>query len=147
MIKKTIKFEDLNGNEVITDAYFNLSKFDIAKLDIEYEDVKFVDENGEVLNGTQAVIRDIIANPKGKKILAFIENLVQKSYGKRIDDVEFRKSEEILASFMATDAYSELILSFVDNTEELTNFISGIIPKKLLEEAQKINSAKLTVVE
>lgn len=146
MIKKTINFDDLNGNPATTDAYFNLTKFDIAKLDVEYEDVKFIDENGETLTGTQAVIKDIIANPSGKKILAFIENLIQKSYGKRVDDVEFRKSPEILASFMATDAYSELILSFVNNTEELTKFINGIIPKKLLDEAAKMNP-ELSVVK
>lgn len=142
MISKTITYDDLNGNEVSKKLYFNLSKFDLAKMDVEYEDEVFTytNEAGEevTVNGTEAVIRDIMAKPKGKKILAFIENLVQKSYGERVDDEQFRKSPEILNSFMATDAYGALILGFANNTEEFSEFMQGIISKKLKEEAAKL---------
>lgn len=139
MIKKTITFENLEGEEVTKDLYFNLTKLDIAKLDVEYEDVHFVTKEGDKVEGLNAVIQDIVENPKGKKILGLIENLVQRSYGEKKSNFTFDKSPEVVSAFVNSDAYSELILSFVNNTEELTAFIAGIIPKKLQEEAAKIS--------
>lgn len=141
MVKKTITFVNFDDEEVTKVLYFNLTKFEVAKLDVEYEDVKFTAKDGTDYVGLNAVIQDIVENPKGKKILAFIENLVQKSYGERREDGSFDKRPEVVNAFITTDAYSELILSFVNNTEELTSFMLGVIPKKLQEEAAKLEKA------
>lgn len=137
MISRQVTFDDLEGNPITKDFYFNLTKLEIQRLDLKYEDFTAIDEDGSIIRGVKAVIRDIGVNPKGKKILDFIETFVKASYGERVDEVHFDKSERALNDFIYSDAYSSFVMDLGTHADKLTDFLNGIIPKKLIEEAKK----------
>ena len=58
------------------------------------------------------------------------------SYGERTDYGTFVKNELNTNAFLASEAYSELFMSFFE-ADNLINFIKGIMPKSLMEEVEK----------
>ena len=56
------------------------------------------------------------------------------------DDGKYnRKSPELLADFKATQAYSELIMELLSDTDKAIAFINGIIPTKMRETAKTVD--------
>lgn len=120
MIKKTITYEDLDGNPVTEDFYFHLSKGEIAKMELS--------TNG----GMTEYLNRIVEANDGASIIATFEEILTKSYGIRGEDnKQFEKSPEISRRFMQTDAYSVLFMELVTDAEGSAAFIRGIVPASL----------------
>lgn len=115
MLKKTIKYEDFNGNEREEDLYFNLSKSELSAKAL-------VDENiGDKL-------KEIIESGNNQKIFDVYERIVLASYGEKSDDGKFfRKSEEITNNFKQSAAYDALFMDLLDG-DNAEKFINGILP-------------------
>lgn len=128
MIKKTIPFEDFNGNKLTEDFYFNLSKADIAEMELS--------EKG----GLTAYLQKIVAEEDGKKLVAIFKDLLTRSVGKRSEDGRrFIKNQDIIDDFVQTNAYSELFMELSTNAEQAAAFVNGVVPSSL-QEAVKNNS-------
>lgn len=130
MLKKTIKYVDLNGIERSEDFYFNLSKPEIVKMQ---ESVK---------GGYDVRLKGIAAELNGGKIIEFFEDLIMKSYGEKSEDGRrFKKSEEISKAFMETPAYEVLFEELVTDANAASNFVNAIMPadvtQKVLETMNK----------
>lgn len=119
MLKKTIKFQDLDGNQLEEDFYFNISKADLAELDIV-----------EAKNGGMAqVLERIVAEEDGKKIVELLNKVIKTAYGVRSsDNRRFIKNEEVWEDFYHTDAHSELLFELYSNPQAAAAFIRGISP-------------------
>lgn len=125
MLKKTITYEDYNGEERTEDFYFNLTKFELSKLEINTP------------GGIEQSIRRMSQVKDYKGVMDFVDNLVKMSYGiKSEDGRKFVKDEAITKDFMETEAYSELMMEFLTpgGDGNLAAFIEGILPQKLVEE-------------
>lgn len=135
MFKKTITFEDLDGNLVTEDFYFHISKAEL----VEWE----VSEIG----GMEAYLKSIIAEADGKKIVAAFKDIISKTVGKRSEDGRrFIKTQAISDEFMQTDAYSVLFLELMqDPANNVARFINGIVPKDLSEKVQAARDAQAPV--
>lgn len=117
MLKKTIKYVDYDGNEREETHYFNLTRAEI--LDME----------ATTPGGMTGFIKKIAAEKDNVKLYEMFKDLIHKSYGvKSPDGRQFVKSEELFNSFAQSEAYSELIMSFVENADNITEFIEGILP-------------------
>ena len=115
MISKTIKYVDYNGVEKEGTYWFNMSRADLLDLETETE------------GGWEATLRQLIAEQDGSKAYKFFEKFVKDSYGVKTPDGGFDKDPKYLKAFRNSEAYSELIWSFVKHPEEAADFINGIV--------------------
>lgn len=136
MIKKTISYTDYDGNERTEDFYFNLSKPELIEMQTS--------EAG----GLEKKIEKISKEQDIKKIIELMKDIIQRSYGIKSDDGKrFIKNQEVLDEFMQSEAYSELFMALATDANAASEFINGILPKGLVEEAKKLEAQNGSVVE
>ena len=126
MIKKTVKYEDYEGNQREETLYFNLNKAEI----IEMQTV------GSLKNFQQ------IANSQDTAgVVEILKDLIVKSYGEKSADgkrfVKVRDGRRLADNFVETEAYPELFMELATKPEAMEAFVRGIIPQSLLIEAEK----------
>jgi len=98
--------------------------------------------------GLSASLKRIIDTKDGKRIMAEFKNIILGSYGKRSPDGKyFIKNDQVRQEFESSEAYSALFMELVTDAGAASDFVAGIIPKGMAEEAAKITRADLTVVE
>lgn len=130
MLKKNIPYEDYNGEMRSEDFYFNLTKFEISRMEITTP------------GGVAHLIEKMTQTRDYKGLMTYVEDLVKMSYGVKSDDGKtFVKSEELTNAFLATEAYSELMMELLSGEDKLAAFIEGILPQKLVEQI-KLEQAK-----
>lgn len=126
MLKKTISYEDYNGNKRTEDFYFNLTKAELIEM------------NYSVNGGIDAYLSRIINEQDTKKIMEIFKDLVLKSFGIKSDDGKrFIKNDQIREEFSQTEAYSELFMELASDADAAVAFVNGIIPKNIRDEVQK----------
>lgn len=117
MLKKTITYNDYNGNQRTEDFYFNLTKAEVMEMEMS--------KNG----GLSEHIQRIVQSEDSAAIISIFKDIICKSYGeKSLDGKRFVKSKEITDAFVQTEAYSELFMALATNAEEAAAFVNGIIP-------------------
>lgn len=122
MVKKTIKFKDFNGNDVVEDFYFNLTIDEILEMNFSKQE------------GLQEYLDFIIQSNNSMEIYSTFKKIILTAIGRKsIDGIRFVKSKEISEEFSQTNAFSELILSLMSDPDEAANFIKSIIPMDRIE--------------
>lgn len=137
MIKKTVNYDDFNGNHRTEDLYFNLTKFEATEFALELPDdiTSEVTKEGADATNMESVSR-IVQKLGGKGIIDFIRKLVLKSYGiKSEDGRRFEKSEKISTEFSQTMAFDNLMMELLTDDDEAAKFINGVIPADLANAA------------
>lgn len=127
MIKKTISYTDFNGDGRTETFYFNLSKPEIIDLE-------------DTMDGFSNTLRSIAEEPDISGVNKVIKTLILYSYGeKSADGKRLIKGEnhQLAREFMETEAYSELYMSMVNDGQVFTDFVEGILPRDVLDEAKK----------
>ena len=124
MLKKTITFTDYNGAERKEDFYFNLSEAECLEMEMS------------VQGGLIEKINRIIAAQDNPSLFALFKDLVLSAYGEKgPDGRQFLKYDEngrrLSDGFKQTEAYSMLIMELATNAELASEFVNGIIPKKV----------------
>lgn len=128
MLKKTIEFEDYDGNMRKEDHYFNLNKAEV---------IKWLTTTGDYT--LDKVLDRLSTERNGKKIMEIFEGLIHLSYGKKsLDGRKFEKTDEIWNDFYQTEAYSVLFTELVTDARKAAEFVNRIIPKSLSDEVEKI---------
>ena len=123
MIKKTIKFNDLDGNELVEDFYFNLTKAELADLELS--------TNGGLGDSLKALVK---AEDVGR-IIGEFKRILTLSVGRKSDDNRrFIKSQEIVDDFLQSEAYSELFMELIGDSDAAIGFLEGIVPQSLLDD-------------
>lgn len=129
MLKKTITFQDLDGNNLTEDFYFNLSKVEITEMEFDQK-VSLVDR-----------LQNIVTAGDPHEILSTFKWILLKAYGIRsIDGKRFIKSPTIAEEFTQTDAYSVLFMELVTNAEASAAFIRGVLPPDLVKDVETDNA-------
>lgn len=119
MLKKTITYEDFDGNSRTQDFYFNLTEQEVAELEIVTP------------GGFESYVNKIVGAKSQVELIDLFKRLIHMSYGeKSADGIHFHKSEAIWENFASTQAYSDLYMELVTNTDKAIEFFNGIIPKK-----------------
>jgi hypothetical protein len=120
MLKRTIAFEDFNGNKQEDTFYFNLSKPELLEMEAEYP--------GGFANHMQT----IVAAENEKELIAEFKKIILLAYGiKSSDGLRFEKSPELSAAFTQHPAYSELFIELATDADKASAFVNGILPKDL----------------
>jgi hypothetical protein len=127
VLKKTITYEDFNGETVSEDFFFHLSKAELVELEMSQK------------GGLSEALERIIAAEDAKSIIKEFKNIILTSYGKRSDDGRrFIKNQELRDEFESTEAYSTLFMELVTDPNAAAEFVNGVIPKGMAEEAAKV---------
>lgn len=127
MLKKTITYKDLDGNDITEDFYFNLSKAEIAEMELTAE------------GGFQEMLQRIVDTRNGAEIIRVFKEILAKAYGKRSEDGRrFIKSPQLSEEFMQTDAFSELFMELVTDAEASAKFVTSIVPSDLAEKIETV---------
>lgn len=129
MLIKSITFEDYNGgNKITKEFYFNLNKAEI---------IKWLTTDGDYTLDKK--LERLFQAGNGKQLMETFDELIRMSYGiVSLDGIRFEKSEEILNSFVQTDAYSVLFTELVTDAKKAADFVQAIIPKDMAAEIEKI---------
>lgn len=128
MLKKTITYEDYDGNKRTEDFYFNLSKAEI---------IDWLTHKGGY--SLDKLMERLVKTENTKEIMDIFKDLIYRAYGeKSLDGRRFIKSKEVKDNFVETEAYSVLYMELVGDAKVATDFFNSIIPKDLAEEVEKL---------
>lgn len=117
MLKKTITYNDYNGNERTEDFYFNLTKAEIMEMELG------------TTGGLAEMLTRIVAAQDAPAIIKVFKDLVLKAYGEKSPDGKrFIKSDELSTAFSQTEAYSQLFMELATDADEAAKFVNGIVP-------------------
>lgn len=120
MLKKLIEFEDLDGNMVKDEFYFNLSKSELLEMELE--------EGGGLL----AKIEKLTRTENARDALHIFKVIVARSVGQRNDDGRtFDKTPDIIRKFMQTNAYDVLLFELATDARAGAEFVKGVLPKDI----------------
>lgn len=122
MLKRTISYEDFNGNQVSEVFYFNITKTELIELELSYD------------VGFQETLQAIIENEDHRRLVEEFKKIVLFAYGIKSDDGKsFVKSEELRTAFASTAAYNALFIELATDSDQASLFINGIMPKDMAE--------------
>lgn len=131
MLKIALTAKNIDGVELTKDYYFNLTQGEL----IEHS----LDSQNTLAEKLQAIGQ---GNDMAAKRRAFTE-IMEWSYGERIGD-DFVKSPEGWARFHASEAYSELLMSFFgDDQTRAAAFINGLMPKAVQTDPRAASEAAM----
>lgn len=117
MLKKNIKYTDFNGVEREETFYFNLTKAEMIEMEMSVD------------GGFSEFIAKVVQTKDQKVLMKLFRDFILKAYGEKSDDGKrFLKSPEISANFAATEAYSELFMELLSDTDAAAKFINGLAP-------------------
>ena len=89
--------------------------------------------------GLDKILRKIIDEKDTKRMIEMFKMIILKSYGeKSLDGKRFIKTPEVVEAFTQTEAYSELFMLLATDDEAAAEFINGILPPTLIEDAKKL---------
>lgn len=129
MVKKTITYTDFEGKETTKDFYFNLSKMEFRRLD------------RKIPGGLEHMIDQIRTEKDEDRMIDLLDILILESYGERAEDGRFVKEDpygrRLSSFFKISEAWDTLFMNLVQNENELQEFLTGIVPKDVAEQAQK----------
>lgn len=127
MITKEITFTDYNGQERKEKYQFNFSKAELTEMELS------------VNGGLSAMMERIKETDDRPELMRIFKDLILKAYGvKSADGKRFIKSEELRTEFSQTEAYSELYMELVTNTDSAISFFNGLIPNDLKDKNGKV---------
>lgn len=135
MLRKTVKYTDLNGEERQEQFYFNLNEVELSRL---------VAELGADID---VYTRKLAESQDASAMIAFIERLILGSYGeKSADGKRFVKSKEKTEAFEQSNAYAALFMQMLQDPKQSTAFGTGVISVANKQEKPKVLKSTTTEV-
>lgn len=135
MLKKTITFKDLDGNDVTEDFYFNLSLVELAEMEITRE-------------GISDKLLKIVASNNTAQIFNEFKNILHQAVGRRSEDNKrFIKDDEARSAFFESNAYEELFMEWIADGNAAAEFIAAVMPSDLEAKAAELTAKQKTVTD
>lgn len=136
MLKKTITYEDYNGETQTEDFFFNLTRAELMEMELKTE------------GGMEQMIDKMTKEEDTAKIIEMFKEIIITAYGvKSLDGKKFRKRQEDKEDFLDSAAYDALFVELISNPDEAAAFVSGIIPSDVSEQAKAEMNKKIEEVK
>lgn len=131
MLKKTIIFDNLDGEKVTEDFYFNITKAEVMEMEIAQK------------GGLSSHLDEVIKSENNLEIMRIFKEILKASIGYRSENGNrFIKNEEIWLNFYQSEAYSEFLMEFFTDPKSIAVFIEAVLPKDIQEFAEKAVAAQ-----
>lgn len=126
MYKRTITYTDYFGKERKEDVYFNLNRAELTKLELSTQ------------RGYVNMLQDLIDKNDGPTIMNTFDEIIRMAYGEKSEDGRrFIKSPELSEAFTQTPMYDQLYMELCTDAKAAAEFVNGIIPQDLRQEARE----------
>lgn len=120
MLKRSISYEDFNGNSVSEVFYFNITKSELIELELSYE------------GGFQEALQNIIDAQDHRRLVEEFKKIILFAYGIKSDDGKsFVKNDDLRTAFSQTAAYNALFLELATEADKAATFINAIMPRDI----------------
>lgn len=130
MIKETISYEDIDGNNRTMDAYFHLTMREMRQM---------------LKDGIQEKLEAVTSGKASPDdMFDLIDDLIKASYGKRTEvngEAHFVKNPETTEMFMQSEAYDSLLTKLMSDDKFATQFFIGLVPKTLAARMDTLNNS------
>lgn len=134
MLKKTVKYEDFDGNTREETLYFFISKTELTEMELKTP------------GGFAKKLERISTSANGAEIMDVFKEIILTSYGEKSEDgrsfIKKRNGVRLADEFEQTMAFDALFTELITNPDKASAFVNGIMPKDLMAEANKQNAAK-----
>ena len=131
MLRKSISYTDFDGNKTAEEVYFNLNKAELIDLEVMAE------------KPMSQILEEIGKTPNARDVIGLFKLFIDRAYGiKSADGRRFIKNDDILSDFKSFEVYSELLWKIVSDANFAVEFIEGLVPADMLQQAMKENPAK-----
>ena len=131
MLKKTITYEDYDGNKRTEDSYFNLNESELTQLRLSRS------------GGIEKMLERIVQEQNAPEIIAMVKEIMLLAYGEKSDDGKvFLKSPEISHRFECTEAFNEIFMDICSSPEQASDFFRAILPAKLRSKIAEAEAAE-----
>jgi hypothetical protein len=138
MLKKTVQYENFDGETVYEDCYFNLTKAELVDMSAEYGE-------GEDM---AAKLRKIANSNNKFDIIPVFKDILRRAYGRRSEDGKrFVKKPEYWDEFVSSEPFSVIFMEICTDGEKSAEFIRAIIPKDLTNDIAKIGGVSPTLTQ
>lgn len=118
MFTWTTTYTDYNGTERTEKFYFNFSQAELMEMELTTE------------GGLKEKLEKIVKAKDRTLLASYFKQIILDSYGEKTDDGRrFVKSKELSEAFSQTEAYTNLYMELVTNTDKAVAFINGVMPK------------------
>ena len=145
MFKKTMKFDNLDGEEVQQTFYFNFNKKEIIELmqfgriqshtDVTREAIP-LEEAMKKLN-TSVEESGLSEIENSRQAYNIFQDLLLDAYGvKGEDNVSFNKTPELRHYWSTHVAFPELVFEFLENPALAAEFVEKCLPPRLVAQAK-----------
>lgn len=126
MLRKEIKFINLDGDEATAVAYFHMGTAEVLDMEARYP------------QGWVNTVKSLIDRQDGVGVYNMFVDLVGRAYGRKSEDgSRFIKSPEALQAFRESPAWDEFFLELLSDSEKAGQFFQSILPKNFHEQAKK----------
>lgn len=126
MLKRTIKYEDYNGEQREENFFFSLNKAELLRMNMSKR------------GGMATYLQNLADEKDPEKLTKIFEEMILTAYGVKSDDgTRFVKSPEVVADFKNSAAYSELFYELATDTDKFIDFVIGIVPADMANEIRK----------
>jgi hypothetical protein len=125
LLKKTVTYEDFNGEKQTEDFYFNLSKAELLEMELTAPGESMADH-----------LKAIVAAGNNQVIMDTFKSIIFRAYGeKSVDGKHFHKSDEKAMNFANSAAYHELFVELVTDAKAAAEFVNGVVPPEVAQSA------------
>lgn len=132
MIKWTVKYKDPFGEEdddeiIEEDLYFNYSRAELIKMEMStgFGLAERLLNIGKIKDRTE--------------MFNTFHNIIVGAYGVRSEKGRrFIKNDQVREDFLSSEAYSALLMELLTDTDKMSNFINGIIPRNLEDDIKTV---------
>lgn len=120
MVKETLTYTDYSGTKREEEFLFNLTQIEWIRVSAKC--------GGDI----RAFISKCVRDNDLTSMLEFIETLVQTAYGEKSPDGrKFIKNDEVLESFIRTEAYNDFVMSLFSDSNKAATFFNKLVPKEM----------------
>ena len=135
MLKKTVKYEDYNGNTREEVLRFNLTKTELTEME------------AKTPGGFGKKLERISNGADGAEIMETFKEIILAAYGKMSEDgTLFIKKENgvrLADNFEQSAAFDALFMELLLDPDKAATFVNKIMPKDLIEEVNKAKTSDL----
>lgn len=147
MYKRELTYKDYDDHAITKTLLFNLDEVELAELNFDIETLAkdnniLLDPNEVETNGVVPAYLEYvrITNDKGRAF-GLIKEIINRSYGVKSPDGQlFVKDRNALDSFRYSAAYPKLFMALLNDHNEMTAFMNGIIPQDLRAKAEELSA-------